>query len=58
MIGTALHWAVIKGHKDMVLLLLQKGADPNAAQGGETALHISLHNTDIVNILKEYGATI
>ena len=59
---TPLHWAVRKGHKDVVLLLLQKGADPNMATNyGLTPLALeqgAFPNTDIANILKEYGATV
>ena len=35
---TALHYAASCGHKGLVLLLLERGADPNIAdQEGETA---------------------
>uniref|UniRef100_A0A7S0ZVA1 Uncharacterized protein n=1 Tax=Noctiluca scintillans TaxID=2966 RepID=A0A7S0ZVA1_NOCSC len=38
---TPLHWAIYHGHKQMVLLLLQSGADPLAAdENGKTPLEM------------------
>ena len=39
--GTSpIYWAAVKGHKDVVLLLLDRGADPNiAGRDGWTPLH-------------------
>ncbi|CAB0031723.1 unnamed protein product [Trichogramma brassicae] len=38
---TPLHWAMKRGHKSMVELLLRKGADPHSTNDkGETPLHI------------------
>lgn len=48
--GTALIVAIASGHEPMALWLLEKGADPNAADGnGITALHYSLH-TGLLNL--------
>ena len=39
---TPLHWAARQGHNDLVRLLLEKGADPNAvSKSGETPLHLT-----------------
>ncbi|KAI9866732.1 MAG: Ankyrin-2 [Trichoglossum hirsutum] len=43
---TALHLAAQNKHKAIVRLLLSKGADVNAAKGGETALHRAAWNGD------------
>jgi ankyrin repeat protein len=58
---TALHWAIFKGHKDIITLLLEKGADFNAKDNsGWTALHFAAHNgyTDIVKELLINGANV
>lgn len=40
---TPLHWAAVLGLSELVGLLLQKGADPNAADAvGATALHYAV----------------
>ena len=39
---TPLHWASMKGHLDVALLLLNKGADPNAKDGnGQTPRQVA-----------------
>lgn len=56
---TALHWATINGKRDIVKLLLIKGADISAkAKNGDTALKLAQQNrkTDIVELLKRAGA--
>ena len=55
---TPLHWAAFKGHKDVVHLLLDRGADPNIADHfGRTPLSKALGkgHLDIANILEKNG---
>jgi ankyrin repeat protein len=57
--ATALHWAVFKGHKELVDILLKAGANPKAAnREGSTPLWIASVNGDaaIVEALLTAGA--
>ena len=59
MTGTALHSAASARHADVVAVLLEAGADPNARQsGGWTPLHSAAHNGDleIITLLLDAGA--
>jgi ankyrin repeat protein len=56
--GTALMRAAFDGHKEVVELLLEKGADVNAKdKDGGTALMIAYvkGHKEIVKLLKSYG---
>ncbi len=56
---TALHWASMQGHKDMVQLLVTKGADVNMKNpSGQTALSMAKmqRNNEIVELLRKHGA--
>ncbi len=58
-LGTPLHWAVLGGHPDMVALLLESGAPPNAKDGaGDTALGLATWRGDreSVSLLLSHGA--
>jgi len=58
---TALHYAASSGHKDVVIALLEKGADIAAqANGGLTSLHYSASsgNKDVVEVLLDNGADV
>jgi len=62
---TALHWAAAKGHKDVVKLLLARGADPNAetsrdGKAGPRALHFAAraNHEDVAIMLLEAGARV
>jgi hypothetical protein len=53
---TALMWAVLKGNKDMVLLLVKAGANLTARRNdGDTALDIARlwHYDDVTRILED-----
>jgi ankyrin repeat protein len=52
--ATALHWAALRGHAEVVRLLLARGADPGARNNaGETAREVALRakRDDIVALL-------
>ncbi|MEW6365385.1 MAG: ankyrin repeat domain-containing protein [Acidobacteriota bacterium] len=54
-----LHWAALKGHRDMASLLLARGADINQkTRLAQTPLHIAIqHNhQDVASLLREKGA--
>ena len=59
---TAIYWALLKGHKDVVELLLKHGANPNLKDNrGYTAMCASLYGhkdivdlVDIVELLLKY----
>ena len=56
---TPLHWAAVKGHKDVVLLLLDRGADLNiACEAGATPLYDAAHegHIDVVRLFLDRGA--
>ena len=58
---TRLHWAAFFGHKKVVQLLLDRGADPNMASGhGETPLHNCAQqgHLDVVKLLLDRGGGI
>lgn len=52
--------AVVRGHQEMVELLLRHGANVNATQAGQTSLMRAIHKgfTDIALLLMESGADI
>jgi ankyrin repeat protein len=60
--STALHYAVWKGHRELVELLLDSGADVNAHNvndhWGTTPLHAAAHSNHsaLVKLLAEKGA--
>ncbi|MHC4206587.1 MAG: ankyrin repeat domain-containing protein, partial [Planctomycetota bacterium] len=60
--GTPLYFAVTGAQKEMIDLLLAKGADVNVkTRGGETALHAAARctsRTDIAKMLIEHGADV
>jgi len=56
---TPLHVAAFMGHMNVVLFLLQHGANPNSTTvRGETSLHLAAraNQTDILRILLRNGA--
>lgn len=58
---TPVYWAVNRGHREMVELLLEHGARVNFKDRSMlTALHIAVigQNRDIVSVLLEHGASI
>ncbi|WP_457639280.1 ankyrin repeat domain-containing protein [Persephonella sp.] len=55
--GTALHWAVFYGHKDIVNLLLMQGADPLIKdKNGITPVDVARinHRKEVLTILEKY----
>jgi ankyrin repeat protein/uncharacterized glyoxalase superfamily protein PhnB len=60
--STALHAAAARGHRDVVRLLLQHGADPNARDVGDNAtpLHFAAGagHIDVVRLLIDSGADV
>ena len=61
-VGTFLHWASAGGQKEIVELLIAKGADVNATDGdGDTALHLAGSSTariEIAELLISQGADV
>ena len=56
---TPLFWAAQKGHKDVVELLIAKGADVNAkGEYGNTPLHRATSRKEIAELLIANGADI
>ena len=56
---TALHLASLNNHKDLVLVLVQRGADVNKqTDGGVTPLHWAAwtNSTDVISVLLQQGA--
>ncbi|MEP6715746.1 MAG: ankyrin repeat domain-containing protein [Terriglobia bacterium] len=55
---TAVSLAAYSGHQPVAMLLLDKGADPNAAEIGYTALHAAVlrSEVDLVKALLAHGA--
>ena len=56
---TSLHWAALEGHKEIVELLIAKGADVNVKDGdGETPLGKAIRNeqTKIADLLRKRGS--
>ena len=53
----ALHYAALEGHKDIVELLIDKGADVNAKNSGKTSLDWAIINdeTEIADLLRNHG---
>ncbi len=52
---TALHMAVRRGQKEVVALLLEKGANVNAERKGKTPLEFAGKNEEIAALLREKG---
>ena len=59
---TALHWAAREGHRDVVVVLLERGADINAQDKlqGRTALHWAADEAEeqIVELLLQWRANL
>lgn len=55
-----LYHAVIRGHKDIAGLLLARGADVNANEGGNPALHgaVLFGQTEMTRWLLDHGANV
>ena len=59
--ATALHWAAVKGHKDIAKLLLTKGANVNVKnRGGDMPLHLSVAfcHKEVAELLIANGADV
>jgi ankyrin repeat protein len=59
--ATALHWAAVKGHKDIAKLLLTKSANVNMKNtGGDMPLHLAVAfcHKEVAEILITYGADV
>jgi len=57
--NTGLHWASASGHYDLVQLLLEKHADPNAVNDvNDTPLHLAVwkDQLDCARLLLQYNA--
>jgi ankyrin repeat protein len=52
-----LHEAAASGHKEIVEVLVTKGADVNANIGGWTPLHLAIDegHTEIADLLRKHG---
>jgi ankyrin repeat protein len=61
-VGTFLHWATAGGQKEIVELLIAKGANVNSADGdGDTPLHLAgstTASTEIAELLISKGADV
>lgn len=58
--ATPLHWAALKGFRDIAAYLLTQGADVSATNGrGETPLQVAerANKADVVALLRQRGAT-
>uniref|UniRef100_F6W9V6 Ankyrin repeat and SOCS box containing 10 n=1 Tax=Monodelphis domestica TaxID=13616 RepID=F6W9V6_MONDO len=53
---TPIHVAANRGHEQVLQLLLNRGAQPDAAPGGRTALHEKLLSGTAINILEHIGS--
>ena len=54
--GTPLTFAAIEGHKEIVELLIAKGADVNAKRGAPLNAAIITKHTEIAELLRKHGA--
>lgn len=56
---TALGWAIAEGHRDIVQLLLRRGANPEDHLSGTLPLHLAIQRLDItlVQLLLQNGAS-
>jgi len=55
--GTPLHEATASGHKEIVDVLVTKGANVNANIGGWTPLHLAIDEgyTETADLLRQHG---
>ena len=55
--GTPLHEAAASGHKEIVEVLITKGANVNVNIGGWTSLHLAVDegHTEIAELLRKHG---